>query len=63
MKNKDRYDLREIDVNVLWTINGCGKKVSPRIIEIKHKRKEIASIRNENDPAIDVLMRWLEEED
>jgi len=62
MKNKDKYDLREIDASVLWTINGCGKKTSPRTIEIRYKNKKIAKIKNDDDPFIEILLGWLEEE-
>ena len=34
MKNKDRYELPRLSVQVLWHIDGCGKKTRMKTIKI-----------------------------
>lgn len=34
MKNKDRYELPRLSVQVLWHIDGCGKKTQMKTIKI-----------------------------
>lgn len=61
MKNKEKYDLTEIDCIVGWQVNGCGRKIeSTREITISHKGKTLKKERTQKG-LVPYLMEWLEE--
>lgn len=69
MKNKDRYDLRDIDCGVSWMTNGCGRRIEQsRTITIyykpnEHEQEEILMQKKTMEGLVNYLMNWLEEDD
>lgn len=62
MKNKDRYDLREIEASVVYDISGCGRKVpDSRTIKIIHNDELLYEEKTEKS-LWPVVMGWLEDE-
>lgn len=62
MANKDKYDLRELSVDIEYKVNGCGKKLeNTRQIVIKYKGKTIQK-KQTMDAVIPYLLGFLEED-
>ena len=62
-KNKDAYNLTELDVEVKYMIDGCGKKIlKPIYIDIKQGDKYIIKDAIANVGALKWLLEWLEQE-
>lgn len=62
MKNKDKYDLRNINASANYMINGCGKKIKESCeITIKYNDKVIKRIKSQ-EYIVKVVLDWLEEE-
>ena len=60
MKNKDKYDLRVLDIKVDFLINGCGKKiVDTRTISIYDGKRLIKKEKTQKE-LIKYIMEWLE---
>lgn len=63
MKNKEKYDLREIEISKEYLINGCGKKIeTPYFINIYYKGNCLVDKGKTSLSAFAYLMYWLEEE-
>lgn len=63
MKNKERYYLNDLSVDISYLTNGCGKKIEGQLyITIKEKEK-IISAEVTNKKPIDYLFGWLEKEE
>ena len=62
MKNKDKYDLSSLSVNISYLTDGCGKKADNlRYISIKHENKVIFS-ETVADKPMEAILQWLEQE-
>lgn len=62
MKNKDRYDLTELDIKLSYMTNGCGKKIdNPVYITIQNKGNAVLEEATYDNP-FRFLMKWLERE-
>lgn len=64
MKNKDKYDLRKLNISINHLIDGCGKRIEkPYFINIKLDDKFIVKEEKVKIMALNWLMEWLEMED
>lgn len=62
MKNKDRYDLTQLNITASYLTNGCGKKIEGmRYLTIKDGDKVLLSEMVNGKP-IERFVRWLEED-
>lgn len=62
MKNKDRYTLTDLTVDIAYLTDGCGKKIEGmRYLTIKDGKKVLLSELVNGKP-IERLMRWMEED-
>lgn len=63
MKNKDKYDLNNLSVDIGYLTNGCGKKIEGKLyITIKENGKRIRAEETNLKP-IEYLFKWLETEE
>jgi len=60
MKNKEKYDLRKLDVTVRSSVDRCGHKIEPKHITIMYNN-EIIHYMETPLSLLDVLFSWLEE--
>ena len=62
MKNKDRYTLTDLTVDIAYLTDGCGKKIEGmRYLTIKDGKKTLL-FEMIQGKASERLMEWLEEE-
>lgn len=62
MKNKDKYDLTKLRVDISYLTDGCGKKVdNMRYVIIKDGDKKLFG-ELVNDRPMDAVLKWLESE-
>lgn len=62
MKNKDRYDLREVEAKIVYEISGCGRQIpDTRKIKILHNGELLYEEKTEKS-IWQVFMRWLEDD-
>lgn len=59
MKNKDKYNLMELEFVPKSLTNGCGKRVLGYDVEVKYQDKRI--VRFKCDHLLQGIMKWLEE--
>lgn len=59
MKNKDKYNLIELEFIPKSITNGCGKRVLGYDVEVNYQGKWIARIKC--DHLLQGIMEWLEE--
>jgi hypothetical protein len=66
LKNKDKYNLNEVQFDVQHMVNGCGKRImsSQTIIfyRVEEGKKYILFKKKTQDRVFDVFKRWLEDE-
>ena len=60
MKNKEKYDLRKLEVHVRSSVNSCGRKIPPNYIQVIYEGEELWSMQTTN--VMKTLFTWLEEE-
>lgn len=63
MRNKDKYDLREVEAKIVYKVGGCGRNIpETRTIKILHKGELLYE--EQGDRSIwQVFMEWLESDD
>ena len=61
MKNKEKYDLRTLNVTVTSSVDKCGHKIEPKHITIMYN-SDIVHYMETARPLLDALFGWLEEE-
>ena len=61
MKNKEKYDLRKLDVTVRSSVDRCGHKIEPKHITIMYNN-DIVYYAETPENLLDHLFKWLEEE-
>ena len=61
MKNKDRYDLPRLGIEVLWHIDGCGKKTNMKTIQIFYDGELISEEITTKD-SLKYFFEWAERE-
>ena len=62
VKNKDKYDLATLTVDIAYLTDGCGKKTKNlRYITVKNG-KQILYTDTVNDNPMEHILRWLEQE-
>ena len=62
MKNKDKYDLTQIDIQLSYMTNGCGKKIdNPVYVKVIADGKPVLEDATYDNP-FRFLMRWLEDD-
>ena len=59
MKNKDKYDLRKLDVTVRSSVDRCGHKIEPKHITIMYG-DSIVHYAETPENLLDHLFKWLE---
>ena len=63
MKNKDKYDLRKLDIKVNHMIDGCGKRIiKPIYIDLRINEEYIVKNEIVNVEPLKWLLEWLESE-
>ena len=63
MKNKDKYDLREIVVKPYYKVCGCGKKLTDNFtFDVVYQGKVVGKGIKAKEKPFKYLMEWLEEE-
>lgn len=63
MKNKDKYDLTKLKIQIMHEFNGCGKIIAGKnTLIFTYEDKEIAR-KKEKKEIITTIMEWLEDED
>ena len=63
MKNKEKYDLNNLSVDVGYLTNGCGKKIDGKLyIAIKENGETIIAEETKMKP-IEYVFKWLETEE
>ena len=48
MKNKEKYDLRKLEIHVRSSVNSCGRKIPPNYIQAIYEGKELWSMQTMN---------------
>ena len=62
MKNKDKYDLTKLEIQLGYMTNGCGRKLeSPVYVTIMHEGEQVLTEATSMNP-FRFLMNWLERE-
>ena len=63
MKNKDKYDLRELDCGINWMINGCGRHIDESrtltITKDENGRAVVLKKKKTQQNIIRFLLEWL----
>lgn len=63
MKNKDKYDLSKIEINVYYDVNGCGRKIEThRYVSVWHDGELILDRKKTKLMPYEFLLKWLEKE-
>lgn len=61
MKNKNKYNLKNISGKVVYNINGCGRQTKEtRKVQILYNDKVVKEVKT-IDGLFQVVMEWLEE--
>lgn len=64
MKNKDKYDLRKIEVNTKYMIDGCGRRINNQcwldlIVDGRYIKKDLKA----HVGVLKAICAWLEEDE
>ena len=59
MKNKEKYDLRKLDVTVRSSVDNCGRKIEPKHIMIMYDNELVHETRTYGS-MLDSIFEWLE---
>ncbi len=62
MKNKEKYDLRKLDVTVRSSVDNCGRKIEPKHITIMYDNELVHETRTYGS-MLDSIFDWLESEE
>lgn len=62
MKNKDKYNLKDLSVILNWNINGCGRKIEDSREIIIKKNDEVIHQKRTQENIICYVFDWLEKE-
>lgn len=63
MKNKDKYDLRKLEIKNTYQVNGCGKAIpSTRTLEVRYEGSVIYTSKS-TEALLTIVFNWLESEE
>lgn len=62
MKNKEKYELGDLDISIASSVNGCGKRIDPKHITVMYRNNIVFTATTYENP-FKVLFRWLEQDD
>ena len=62
MKNKEKYDLRKLDVTVRSSVDRCGHKIEPKHITVMYGDSIVHYVESPIS-LLDILFDWLESEE